>query len=142
MQTATREQIERTVAGICLKGDELIAQRIYSGRLTTWEFRQFCRDVGVSDWFGAYIPGHPDPFPVEDPQACDACGAVYPASYVSDSQIQTIGAIRYMATGDCEPAEYEIECPDCGARDSFQRAVVCWECDEYPCCCDEANYET
>ncbi len=78
------------------------------------------------------------PKPMKYPMACDCCGAIFEQQKLSDFQIQTLGAIRCIAPGDCEPAEYEIRCPDCGARESFQPATTCAECGEYPCCCLDA----
>jgi hypothetical protein len=70
-----------------------------------------------------------------EPMACDACGAVYPRRDLDDLQVCTLRGIAGLDPGRCEPAEYAAECPECGARDSFQPAVRCAECDQRPCTC-------
>ncbi|MBL7134839.1 MAG: hypothetical protein ISS78_12125 [Phycisphaerae bacterium] len=70
-----------------------------------------------------------------EPMACDECGRVVEMRDLEDLGTQTLGPVRGLAPGRCEPAEYVTRCGQCGATESFQPAVRCAECGEYPCDC-------
>jgi len=70
-----------------------------------------------------------------DPMACDECGRVVPRRRLPDLLTQTLGAVGGLAPGLCEPAEYATQCDQCGAVESFQLAVRCAECGQWPCDC-------
>lgn len=40
---------------------------------------------------------------------------------------------------DCIPPDYMDVCPFC-EHEEFERVIICFECDEYPCQC-EVDYE-
>jgi len=73
--------------------------------------------------------------PMRKPKQCDHCGEVIEHDEIELELV--MGARRWLGAADCEPAEYEQLCPICGGRETFQDAVQCHECCNYPCDCVE-----
>ena len=73
--------------------------------------------------------------PIRQPMACDVCGAVFARARLADFHVRTLAGITGLDPGRCEPAEYAVECPECGCRDGFQPAILCAECGQRPCQC-------
>ena len=76
-----------------------------------------------------------------DPVRCLECGQVTERRRLDRREYRrrTLAAVRHLAAGDCEPEEFETVCPECGAAGSFDEAVRCAECLEYPCICGDAG---
>ena len=75
--------------------------------------------------------------PYDDPVQCLQCGYVTERRRLADGDHwrRSLAGIGHVAPGACEPAEYVTACPDCGATESFDEAIRCAECLEYPCTC-------
>ena len=104
-----------------------IAMRIHYGERTTWEYRQFCKRMGVSLEEGVSLPGRPRVFPMAEPVECDGCGAAFDLRKAPEEYVYGEGFVRH--------------CPECGEPgvEAFDKAVVCHECDGFPCTCDESD---
>ena len=72
-----------------------------------------------------------------DPVRCRRCGHVTRRSRLRTERYQwrSLKGIRHVAAENCQPDEYVVACPDCGARESFDDAVRCAECLDCPCIC-------
>jgi len=121
----------------------MLAQRIRSGLPTTWEYRKFCRTCGTAVDKGVYLANSPWPFPLNDPMECRRCGFIMSREdRESPENAEVVNPGCY-----CGPAEWWREpdvmarCPECGAPESmFALAIVCAECNEYPCICEQWDY--
>lgn len=117
--------------------ERLMACKIASGAPTTWDYRRWCREHGVSPTHGVFRMGHPDPLPMTDPVQCLACNAIMERREWADEQHIVVAAIRFGNPDNAEPAEYEQFCPECGASTSFDELAKCTFCGCWPCCCPE-----
>ena len=128
------KQLSEIAERIWRVGNRLISQRIAGGRLTTKEYRQFCKKHDVAPKDGVFIPGKPGPFPLKNPMKCERCGEV-----IEKNQILSV--LSYQ-NGDDSPPEYIEECPECEEQQElsgyslFDEVAKCEECGEYPCCCE------
>ena len=77
---------------------------------------------------------------MEEPVRCCRCGHAVARKGLDAPEYRAISlkGVRHLASGDCEPDEWVTICPDCGARESFEPAVRCAECLEFPCICEPA----
>lgn len=71
----------------------------------------------------------------DTPMACDCCGDLRSFESLGELGAVVLDAIGHLPPGDCCEGEREVTCPDCGATDSYQRAIICAECLDRPCCC-------
>ena len=74
-------------------------------------------------------------FAMRAPVVCDDCGFACERARLAEFQLVSLPGILGLASGDCEQEETVVACPNCGAAESFQDAIRCAECGEYPCCC-------
>jgi ribosomal protein L37E len=72
-----------------------------------------------------------------DPVRCRRCGHVTRRGELRTDRYlrRSLKGVRHVAAERCEPDEYVVVCPDCGARELFDDMVRCSECLEYPCIC-------
>lgn len=72
-----------------------------------------------------------------DPVQCSRCGHLTQRGLLETERYRrmSLRGIRYIAIEDCEPDEYVVACPDCGAVESFDDAILCAECLDRPCIC-------
>jgi len=64
---------------------------------------------------------YPRPESLAESMKCEKCGAVHARAWLNEfACVCTLGAVRGGHPDNAEPAEYEWECPDCGARESFE----------------------
>ena len=75
------------------------------------------------------------------PVRCRQCGlAAKRGSLNSPRYLRlALGGVRHVAWEDCSPDEYVVVCPCCGEVESFDDAIICAECLEYPCVCLETS---
>ena len=117
-----------------------LSARIFGGEITTRDYREFCAERGVDEPGGVFIPGCPHAFPLRKPMICRNCGWIAETERIDDDDDASIQMLPARG-GDpqhAEPAEYAQVCVQCGAKDSFEAAPLCADCDEYPCVCDES----
>jgi len=79
----------------------------------------------------------------DDPVQCLRCGYGSERGRLEEESHhrRSLPGVRHVAPGDCEPDEYVTVCPDCGAEESFDEAIRCAECLEFPCICTVAASE-
>ena len=73
--------------------------------------------------------------PMREPVECDRCGEVMERRQVDESRALTLRALGQLQPSRDEPGADVDVCPSCGAYASFQCALTCAECLEYPCIC-------
>ena len=120
-------------------GNRRFRDRIAGGELTTRIYREWCAQQGVDDSEGVFYPGHPPPFAYRKPMQCRVCGWIAEMDWLDDSP-DAAACVLPAVGGDpqyAEPAEYAQVCVECGAKESFEPAPLCAQCDEYPCVCEE-----
>ncbi len=119
-------------------GSERESKRIAKGEPVTRDYREFCARMDVDLLKGVEEPSHPHPFALRKPMKCKLCPWIAEAARLEeeDSWVCTLAERRGP---DGEPAEYVQVCVECGARDSFEPAPLCAECDAYPCVCQEGE---
>ncbi|HUV63439.1 MAG TPA: hypothetical protein VMW24_06040 [Sedimentisphaerales bacterium] len=133
--TRTQEKTLNIVAAKLGRFSRL-ADKVVQGWPTTWEYREFCRKHGYEPELGVFYHGAPYPFPYRRPMQCDRCGHIAPDATVRAQYFRvTLPAKAYPAHPDSEPAEILTCCPECGAEESFEEAMTCNECGDYPCTC-------
>jgi len=70
---------------------------------------------------------------------CDQCGHVVPGRSLRDDPTYWRCSLAARNPdgpwGESEPAEYVTICPECGAEESFEEAMTCGQCFDYPCTC-------
>lgn len=115
-----------------------LSGRIASGELTTRIYREFCAERGKMLVDGVFVPGCPHPFALRKPMICRECGWIAETERLEndDAWVLTLQA-RGGDPQHAEPAEHAQICVECGAKDSFEPAPLCAECDAYPCVCTE-----
>ncbi len=120
-------------------GSRRESKRIAKGEPVTGEYREFCARMKIDLLKGVFQPGRPDPFPMRKPMVCRFCDYIAETDQIEnddDAHVKTMAA-RGGDPQHAEPAEYEPICVECGAINPFVEMMVCDECHDYPCTCQE-----
>jgi len=73
------------------------------------------------------------------PVRCRSCGHVTRRGRLDGDRYlrRSVIGTRHLAAANCWPDEYVVVCPDCGAVEPFDEAILCAECLDCPCACTE-----